>query len=76
LPFGQAFAEVRPRAVMPCCLDKQPAGVCGPGLRDRPKPPLLTGRRLARDEPEVAHQLLRPAEPGEVADLGAEPDRC
>ena len=24
LAFGQAFAEVRSRAVMPCCLDKQP----------------------------------------------------
>jgi hypothetical protein len=35
---------------------------------------LLAGRVLARDEPDVAHQLLGAGEPLEVADLGAQPD--
>src|ERR1700738_809242 len=47
----------------------------GPGLGDRAQPSLLTGRGLAANQADIAHQLLGLGEPFEVADLGAEPDR-
>jgi hypothetical protein len=57
-------------------LDQHPAGVGRTGFGD----PAVTGRRpagLAHPgvEPEVGHQLLRGAEPGEVPDRGHDRQR-
>jgi SAM-dependent methyltransferase len=61
---------------MPGRFDQQPPRVPGSRFRDRAKPALLPGRCLGRDQTDVAHQLLGAGEPLEVADLGAQPDRC
>ena len=39
----ERFADRGAAAVVPGCLDQQPAGVGGAGLGDRPEPALLTG---------------------------------
>ena len=58
LALGSALADARPRAIVPAGLDQQPAGVPGSGLRDRPEPALLPGRRLRGNHADVAHQPL------------------
>ena len=62
-------------AVVPGRLDEEPARVAGAGLRDRALPSLLARAVFGADEPEVVRQLRGVLEAGEVADLGAEPDR-
>ena len=70
-----AWALAGRAAVVPGRFDEEPAGVAGAGLGDRALPSLLAGAVLGGDEPEVVHQLRGVLETGEVADLGAQPDR-
>ena len=62
-------------AVVPGGLDQQPAGVFVPGQGDVPAVLLVAGGVLRRDDPEPCGQLPRVREPGEVADLGDQPER-
>ena len=75
LAVAERAADARAGAVVPRRLDQQPPRVPGAGLGDRAEPALLPGRVLARDQPDVAHQLLGAGEALEVADLRAQPDR-
>jgi hypothetical protein len=68
-------AGARRAAVVPGGLDQQPPGVAGAGLGDRSLLACLPGAAFGGDEPQVAHQLAGALEAGEVADLGAQPDR-
>ena len=60
---------------MPSGLDQQPAGVLVPGQGDVPAVLLIAGGVLAGGDPEPRRELARVREPGEVADLGDQPER-
>src|SRR5207247_1561818 len=61
--------------VMPSRLDQDPPRVTVARLGQRAAALGLARGILARDEPEVGHELARPAEALEVHDLGDEDDR-
>lgn len=60
-------------AVVPGRLDQKPPGVGVAGARDVPAVLRLPGGASARRHPQPRHQLACVGEPGEVSDLGDQP---
>jgi hypothetical protein len=54
----ERFTDRWPATVVVGRLDHQPAGVGGPGLRDRSEPTLRAAGVLARDDPDVGGELV------------------